>query len=369
MNDSSYLKSTLSSEDSRSKECLNNAILLSSNEEILSKSIDEIFYDTNEFSFSWNNNLSESDVSDINEVEIYKSCSDLLEDNDDTSFVVLPSLKKYTKIISDEDDPDPAQDLNNFQNPIKEDCEVENVPLKIILKRMFHEILGKYMKEPSTVCSVSEANNNVEINNNDSLCQGKYMKEPSTASSVSQPNNNVEINNDSVCQVSRSNHSSSSETVGNVSLPSDDTSVDVSNKWCSAKLETILEQSNENCTHQSSSSWSEKCIRKLANFPYPKFNKRWISNKIFITGDTEDSISSESNASYDIEMLSKEIFKKLNDLKNNDLINSIDWNSNTCNINNVLINSNGTNNEEFNLFKSNRCKIPPAIFITPASPN
>ncbi|XP_012136883.2 uncharacterized protein LOC105662025 [Megachile rotundata] len=340
INDSSYLKSTLSSEDSRLKECLNDAILLSSNEEILSKSFDEIFYDTNEFSFSWNNNITESDISDVSDVEIYKSCSNLLEDNDTTSFLALPPSKPCGKIINDKD-PDPVQNLDNFQNSIKEDCEADkNVPLKIVLKRMFHEILGKYMKEPNTACSVSEPNNNVKINNNDSESK-----------------------------LSESNHSYSSESV-DVTLPSDDTSVDVSSKCCQTKLETILEQSNENygTTYQPPSSWSEKCIKKLTNFPCRKFNKHWISDKIFITGDTEDSVSSESNASCDIEMLSMEIFKKLNDFNNNNLINSIDWNSNTFNINNVLINTNGTSNEESNLVKSKRCIIPPAIFITPATP-
>nr|XP_034182560.1 uncharacterized protein LOC117605389 [Osmia lignaria] len=342
MNDSSYFKPTFSWEDSQLSENLNDAILLSSNEEILSKSNDDIFYDTTEFSFSSDNNLKATDISNISEAEGYKSCSDLSVSTDSTSMLSLPCPKSNFK---DNNVLALSQNSNNLkdQQNVKIYEIDKNVPLRVELKRMFNEILGKHMKELSTSCSTNESDNSVEINDNDPLYQ--LSKD------------------DDLCPTSENIKDSNMDNM----LSLHDTSIHVLNKWCSRDLETILEHSNESSNtsfQQSTSNWSGKCMSELKNLSFQKISKHWIHDKIFITSDIGDSISSETNTSTGIEVISKEIFRELNDLKENDSFNSTCHNENSLHPNEKMIITNNINNEEYNLFKH---KVP-SILITPATP-
>ena len=398
MNDSSYFKPTFSWEDSQLPENLNDAILLSSNEEILSKSDNDIFYDTTEFSFSSDNNLKATDISNISEAEGYKSCSDFSVNTDSTSMLSLPCPKSNFK---DNNVLASSQNSNNLkdQQNVKIYETDKDVPLRVELKHMFNEILGKHIKELSISCSTNEPvlassqnSNNLKDQQNVKIYEtdkdvplrvelkhmfneilGKHVNELSTSCSTNESDNPVEINDndllyqlpkdDDLCPTSENIKDSNMDNM----LSLHDTSIHVLNKWCSRDLETILEHSNESSNtsfQQSTSNWSGKCMSELKNLSFQKISKHWIHDKIFITSDIGDSISSETNTSTGIEVISKEIFRELNDLKENDSFNSTCHNENSLHPNEKMIITNNINNEEYNLFKH---KVP-SILITPATP-
>lgn len=324
---------------------MNDAILLSSNEEILLKSDDDIFYDTTEFSFSQSSDLTATDISNISEEEGYTSCSDLSVSTDSTSMLSLPSPKSNFKRVNTNNDLASSQNSNNLkdQQNLKIYETDKDIPLRVILKRMFNEILGKHIKELDTSCSTNEPDNRVEINDNNPLYQ--LPKD------------------DGLCPTSDNIKDSNMDNM----LSSHDTLIHVLNKRYSRDLETILEQSNESSSasvQQSTSNWSGKCMSELKNLSFQKISKHWIHDKIFITSDIGDSISSETNTSTDIEVISKEIFKQLNELKENDSFNSARYNGNSLHSNEKMIITNNINNEEYNLLKR---KVP-SILITPATP-
>ncbi|XP_033315394.1 myb-like protein D isoform X1 [Bombus bifarius] len=334
---------------------LNDAMFMSINDEVFSYSDNECFHDILDSSISLRNEDTEIDISVATNTEGSKHISSIFEHNDSTSLFSLPRTKSDSDYVSNNLTNDFLQNSSNLQHQQDMDTEKDNfktnkdVSLRTLLRQMFDEILGRhdstkqldktYINRHSSNEFLSNNGNLTdksdsafEINNNDPVCQTQKFNNMATTSI-----NN--INNYSKSKISSSFNTSSLD------------------RFNSEQLITILEDSNESSSNSelnNSQEYSGRCIGKLKHFFPRKVVNKWMSRKIFTTSDISeisDATTMSSNISTDIEILSKEILKKAD---------------------NVLENR----NERFDVKRSSVCKLCgvhksfliPFITITPSTP-
>lgn len=136
---------------SRCKVNLNDARFMSIDEEILSNSDTETFYNT--YDIQMNNTNITVDTSITSDIEQTEHFLNSFEITDSTSIASLPNGKAYTERFYIEN-VDLPQTLNNYHlqndlrnqqdtNTIKRNNQInKHIPLKLLLRRMFDEILG-----------------------------------------------------------------------------------------------------------------------------------------------------------------------------------------------------------------------------------
>ncbi|XP_060816535.1 putative uncharacterized protein DDB_G0267716 isoform X1 [Bombus pascuorum] len=346
---------TYSCKNSSSRINLNDAMFMSINDEVFSYSGNECFPDALDSGLSLRNEDTEIDISVATNTKGSKHISSIFEHNDSTSLFSLPRTKPDSDCVSNNLTNDYLQNSSNLQHQQDMDTEKDNckankdVSLRTLLRQMFDEILGRhdstkqlgktYINKHSSNEFLSNDSNltdksdsSFEINNNDPIFQTQKFNNMSTTSI-----NN--INNYSKSKVSSLSNTSSLD------------------RFNSEQLITILEDSNESSSNSElndSHEYSGRCIGKLKHFFPRKIVNKWTSRKIFTTSDISeisDTTNMSSNISTEIEILSKEIFKKADNLLEN-------------------------RNERFNVKRSPVCKlcrVPklfqiPFITITPSTP-
>ncbi|CAK9823779.1 hypothetical protein ANTRET_LOCUS2052 [Anthophora retusa] len=329
--------STLSCEELNTEGNLNNALLTSTDEKFLSNASDEISYDIYE-PHSQSRNIG---------IEKNWQFSDLFEHTDSTKFISLSDTRTNLN-KSDEYINDLLQHSNNLRYQQDTNVEKKNhetnkhVPLTILLRHMFDEILGKYTKptkDSNTTDSTKSSINECSLNNNKLL--------------ITKLDNTHEIHNtDLLCHVQKLNNivvtsikdvNDSNKTNG---LSSHDVSVSFSDRFLPKKLVTILENSIEDTSNSeiySSFDLTERYIGRLPKLPPENITgKCCISKKIFNTSDMNDSETSISSISSEIEIVNAEIFRKRNSLQSNYL------NFNPQSFMKKIDNANNVNNEDCN---------------------
>ncbi|XP_017762742.1 PREDICTED: putative uncharacterized protein DDB_G0289963 [Eufriesea mexicana] len=310
----SSLDSTFNGEESNSRVNLNNAMLLSIDDEILSNSGDESFFDAHNSVFSLSNEETKTDTSTSINVEQTKHISCSLEHSNSTSLILFSLTKSHLSCKNNDYTDNSIQNSNNFQFLQNKDMKQENfvtnkhIPLRILLKQMLDEILGKcsrHIKQSHTTCSNRYLSNECLIN---------------SSNSIKKSDNTFEINNNDPCLTQNHNNmiATSIENVTDTdqidASSSQDISVCLSSKLVSNQLVTILEDSNENTSNsqlKDSPNWSAKYVAKVTNFSFKKLES--IGKKLFITSDISDNeTTTSSNMSSDIEILNKKICQQAN---------------------------------------------------------
>ncbi|CAK9811194.1 hypothetical protein ANTPLA_LOCUS6921 [Anthophora plagiata] len=338
--------STLSCEELNTGGNLTNALLISTDETFLSKAGDEIFYNAYE-PYSPSRNIG---------IEKDWQFSDIFEHTDSTNLISLSDTR--TNLNKNEYVDDSMQHSNNLLYQQDTNVEKKNhetnkyVPLRVLLRRMFDEILGKYtkpIKDSSTTDFTKNSINECSLNNNKLL--------------ITKLDNTHEIHNtDSLCHVQKLNNTvvtsikdinDSSKSNG---LSSHDVSVSFLDKFLPKKLVTILENSIEDTSNSdiySSFDLTERYIGRLPKLPPENITGKWcISKKIFNTSDINDSETSiSSTISSEIEIVNTEIFRKRNSLQSNYL------NFNSQSSMKKIGNANNVNNEDYNAFSKKQLKF------------
>ena len=290
-------------EESNSRLNLDNAMLM---DEILSDNSDESFYDT----MNGNTSIAIRQSDNIlNTSEYY----------DSTSFFSLPDTKSHANCNNEN-----PINVNNSQH--QQDVKAEKkdnthapVSLKTLLRQMFDEILGKSDSAKQT--NETDSTRNVD---NEFLSSNNNLTDRS--------HNTFEKNNNSICQTKKFHNmiKISTEGVNDPSKINASPSCDTytSNRLDSERLITILENSNEsssNSQQNESINWSGKCIGKLKNIFSWKLNNKCTNKQIFTTSEICDDISISSDTSTEIDIVNKEIFQKINNLRANDSLNVINF--------------------------------------------
>ncbi|KAK1116947.1 hypothetical protein K0M31_017100 [Melipona bicolor] len=270
-------------------------------DEILSDTSDESFYDT------MNENTSIA-------IKQSENISNMSEYYDSTSFLSLPDTKSHTNCKNEN-----LINVNNSQHlqdvkAEKKDNTHTSVSLKTLLRQMFDEILGKSDSAKQT--------NGIDSTRN---LENEFSS--SNSNLTDRSNNTFETNNNSMCETEKFHDmiKTSTEDANDPSKINASPSCDTYtlNRLNSERLITILENSNESSSNSQqieSNTWSGKCIGKLKNFFSWKLNK-CTNKQIFTTSEISDNISISSDTSTEIDIVNKEIFQKINELRTNDSLN------------------------------------------------